>query len=182
MDNIIGKFCPLCKHKNNIDATVCEFCGALFSAEHTTSYVTEKVVVPEEIPIPEPRTKTDELIPEGSIALFLVDHPKPIAIVDKDIVILGRKTEETVEEYVDLTPFGAYEAGVSRRHAMLVRKGHLFEIIDLDSTNGIFLNENRLVPARAYPLFSGATIRLGQFRIQVIIGPASAGENIEKKD
>lgn len=176
MDELQGKFCPLCKHKNLVDANVCEFCGALFSSERTTSFVTEKVPVPEEFPLPEPRTKTDELIPEGGIALFLVDRPKPIAVMDTDIFVLGRKTESSEEVSVDLSPFGAYEAGVSRRHAMIVRKEKHFEIIDLESTNGIWLNENRLAPAKPYPLFSGATIRLGQLRIQVIIGQVATGE------
>lgn len=170
MDNTEGKFCAVCKHKNLADATVCEFCGAVFDIRGTTSLTTERVIVPADFPLPEPRPKTDELVPEGSIAIFLVEHPKPIAVMDKDIFILGRKTEETTEEIVDLSPFGAYDSGVSRRHAMIVRKGRIFEIIDLDSTNGIWLNENRLSPAKPYPLFSGATIRLGQFRLQVIIG------------
>ncbi len=173
MDNFQGKFCPICKHKNSIDAKACEYCGAQFVSDRKTSFITEKVIVPADFPLPEPRTKTDELIPEGGIAIFMVDLPKPIAVLDIDIFILGRKTEETaekIEEIVDLTPYGAYAAGVSRQHAMIVRKEKYFEIIDMDSTNGVWLNENRLSPAKPYPLFSGATIRLGQFQLQVIIG------------
>ena len=81
---------------------------------------------------------------------------------------IGRPIEGTLEETVDLTPYGAFASGVSRRHAMVRRKKNGFEIIDLDSTNGSWLNEKRMTPTKAYPLPSGAMIRLGQLRLQVI--------------
>ena len=51
---------------------------------------------------------------------------------------------------------------------MIRRKKDRFEIIDLDSTNGTWLNEKRLTPTKAYALPSGATIRVGQLRLQVL--------------
>ena len=115
-----------------------------------------------------PRIKTDLLIPEGGIAIFLLDTPKPLAIRALDEFILGREIEGSQEEIVDLTPYGAFSSGVSRRHAMIRRKKDKFEIIDLDSTNGTWLNEKRLTPTKAYALPSGATIRVGQLRLQVL--------------
>jgi pSer/pThr/pTyr-binding forkhead associated (FHA) protein len=42
------------------------------------------------------------------------------------------------------------------------------EIINLDSTNGTWLNELRLVPNKPYPLTSGAQIRLGRMHLFTI--------------
>jgi pSer/pThr/pTyr-binding forkhead associated (FHA) protein len=85
-----------------------------------------------------------------------------------DEFVIGRQTEGTLEETVDLTAYSAFSSGVSRRHAMIRRKKKGFEIIDLDSTNGTWLNEKKLTPTKAYPLSNGATIRLGQLRLKVI--------------
>jgi pSer/pThr/pTyr-binding forkhead associated (FHA) protein len=52
---------------------------------------------------------------------------------------------------------------------MIRRKKTGYEIIDLDSTNGTWLNEKRLTPTKAYELQNGATIRLGQLRLQVLL-------------
>lgn len=51
-------------------------------------------------------------------------------------------------------------AGVSRRHLELYRQGPLFGVRDLDSTNGTFLNGQRLEPAAA--LTPNDVLRLGE--------------------
>jgi FHA domain len=169
MENNQGLFCPVCKRKNKPDAVLCAYCGAAMEVMPASPATTEKIgkatiVFPKETIAP----TTDVLIPEGGIAVFLVDSPKPIAILAVDEFILGRMLEGSLEEIVDLTPYGAFTSGVSRRHAMVRRKGNAFEIIDLDSTNGTWLNEKRMTPTKAYPLPSGTTIRMGQLRLQVI--------------
>jgi hypothetical protein len=181
MENIQGHFCPVCKHKNEPDAILCAYCGALMEAASKAPPTTEEmagvtIVFPKE----PPRIKTDLLIPEDGIAVFLLDIPKPIATLAVDEFILGRPMEGSLEETVDLTPYAAFASGVSRRHAMVRRKENGFEIIDLESTNGSWLNEKRMTPTKAYPLPSGATIRLGQLRLQVITGKAAKGEESSK--
>jgi hypothetical protein len=179
MDNVQGRFCPVCKHKNEPDAILCAHCGAMLEADitdkprKTTNKLTKATAA---FPKEPPRIKTDVLIPEGSIAIFLLDNPKPIAIMSAGEFVLGRQMEGSLEEIVDLTPYGAFAGGVSRRHAMIVRKKNGFQIIDLDSTNGSWLNEKRLVPTKAYPLPNGAMVRLGQIRLQIITGKISQGE------
>ena len=44
-----------------------------------------------------PRIKTDLLIPEGGIAIFLLDTPKPLAIRALDEFVLGREIEGSQE-------------------------------------------------------------------------------------
>ncbi|MFN3762975.1 MAG: FHA domain-containing protein [Anaerolineae bacterium] len=53
-------------------------------------------------------------------------------------------------------------AGISRRHARLLRRPDGWFLEDLQSTNGTFLNENRLPPGQPVPLSHGDLIRLGQ--------------------
>jgi len=58
--------------------------------------------------------------------------------------------------------------GVSRRHAIIRRAEFGFEIIDLTSRNGTWLNEKQLVPNRPYPFASGAQVRLGRMRLLIV--------------
>jgi hypothetical protein len=171
MDDLQVRFCPVCKHKNEPEAILCAHCGAMLEADLAgeSPKTTEKIARTTSVfPKEPPRIKTDALIPEGGIAVFLLDNPKPIATLTVDEFILGRQMEGSLEEIVDLTPYGAFAGGVSRRHAMVRRKKNGFEIIDLDSTNGSWLNEKRMTPTKAYPLPNGAMVRLGQIRLQVI--------------
>jgi hypothetical protein len=169
MENNQGHFCPVCKRKNKLDAVLCAYCGAALEPASKSPPTTERIGGPTSVFPKEPaRLATDGLVPEGGIAVFLMDVPQPIAILTVDEFILGRLMEGSQEEVVDLTPHGAFSNGVSRRHAMVRRRNNKFEIIDLDSTNGSWLNEKRMTPTKAYPLPSGATVRLGQLRLQII--------------
>jgi hypothetical protein len=168
MEDNQGIFCPVCKRKNEHDSVQCAYCGAELEPAPPSPPTTEKLAGAT-IAFPKPpRIKTDVLIPEGGIAIFLMDTPSPLATLAVDEFILGRVLEGSLEEIVDLTPYGGFSSGVSRRHAMIRRKKDKFEIIDLDSTNGTWLNEKRLTPTKAYPLPNGATIRVGQLRLQVL--------------
>ena len=166
MNNSQGHFCPACNRKNNSDAVICSYCGAaLIGTNPTTDKLSRTTKPISDKPI---RAKSDTLIPEGGIAIFLEDTPYPIAMLDAEEFIIGRQIEGTLEETVDVSSYNAFSTGVSRRHALIRRKTKGFEIIDLGSTNGTWLNENRLAPKKAYPLPSGATIRLGQLRLKIL--------------
>jgi pSer/pThr/pTyr-binding forkhead associated (FHA) protein len=62
---------------------------------------------------------------------------------------------------IDLAPFEAREAGVSRRHAALIRYHDALHLIDLSSANGTFLNSRRLRSDVPYRIISGDQIQLG---------------------
>jgi pSer/pThr/pTyr-binding forkhead associated (FHA) protein len=68
-----------------------------------------------------------------------------------DSIILGRgDVTMTPETYIDLTAYGAIDkGGVSRRHAVLQRVKRTITICDLDSRNGTYLNDARLIPHQA---------------------------------
>jgi pSer/pThr/pTyr-binding forkhead associated (FHA) protein len=51
---------------------------------------------------------------------------------------------------------------VSRKHAVLVRQGERFEVEDLSSLNGTFLNRKRIEKA---PLEDGDELQIGKYRL-----------------
>ncbi len=76
-------------------------------------------------------------------------------------MLLGR-ADGNVQPELDLTPFNGMGRGVSRRHAVLVATGDRLEIIDLKSTNGTFINGQRLAPFKPYRLRQGDELHLGE--------------------
>jgi len=50
---------------------------------------------------------------------------------------------------------------VSGHHAQIMPQGSCYELVDLNSTNGTFLNGQRLTPYVAHPLNNGDTLRFG---------------------
>jgi pSer/pThr/pTyr-binding forkhead associated (FHA) protein len=70
---------------------------------------------------------------------------------------------------VDLSQDNGYMAGVSRRHARIIRRGDDFFLEDLNSMNGTFLNRNKLPAHTPVPFQDGDEIRLGNLVLRVII-------------
>jgi hypothetical protein len=166
-----GKFCPSCKLWNAIDATVCVHCGVPFeeiSGEGTTiSDVTGGTygTLAETLKDIEQKSRN---VPIGGIAFFFPDTPRPFEVRTDDEFLIGRKTEEEREKIVDLIPYDAYGLGVSRRHVKIRRVADGYEAIDLESTNGTWINELRLTPNIPYHIPNGAFLRLGKMPLYVI--------------
>ncbi len=72
-------------------------------------------------------------------------------------ITLGRSEENDVV----LT-----EGGVSRRHARLERTERGWSVTDLGSTNGTFLEDNRLLPQTPESWAEGQTLRLGAYYLR----------------
>lgn len=108
------------------------------------------------------------LIPLDGIAVYIAGTAKPVFLNSGEVFVIGRKIEETSEPFLDLTNLGGYLLGLSRRHAKVRRTAFGYELIDLSSTNGTWLNDKRLIPHRPYPLSSGSQLRLGRMRFVVL--------------
>ena len=165
------KFCPACKYKNQADATVCAYCGAPLEFGQVSRTTTKHVPGTTATSLP-PITK-DALLktqaPRQGIAFYIQDRVEPIETRDDRQFMLGRKvTEDMGDAFVDLDPYGGFENGVSRRHAMIHQTKNGYEITDLASTNGTFLNNQRLIPNEPYPLHNGAQLQLGRMRLLVL--------------
>jgi pSer/pThr/pTyr-binding forkhead associated (FHA) protein len=82
--------------------------------------------------------------------------------------VVGRRDSSSFRPDVDLSLWGGYRSGVSRRHALLVRKpGHQLYLVDLGSSNGTFINGERLVPEQPYLLHDGDEIKFGHLVTRV---------------
>jgi hypothetical protein len=81
-------------------------------------------------------------------------------------VVVGRADALSgVHPEVDLNPFGAEAAGVSRRHARLTARDDAYWLEDLNSVNLTYLNDQRLTPDRPVRLKDGDLIRLGRLLV-----------------
>lgn len=168
------KFCPVCKNKNDRNAVVCIHCGASFDRyPPETGVTTKNADIPDLIAgeiLNAPIEK--ELIPEDGIAIYVAGSAKPVYLRFDTELIFGRKTDEPSDvPILDLTELGGYQMGLSRRHAMIRRTDEGYELIDLFSTNGSWLNDERMVPNKPYRLLSGAQLRFGRMRLLVLYNP-----------
>jgi hypothetical protein len=152
---------------NEQNALVCEYCGTVFVDLHLEDYETTKNVTS--------RGATDLLNasselkpPSQGLAFFLYGKTEPFSVLNEDLIYLGRLEKETTEVFVDLTLADGFNLGVSRRHAMIQRQENRVEIMDLHSSNGTFLNGNRILPEKFYELKSGTVIQLGRLKLIAI--------------
>jgi hypothetical protein len=103
------------------------------------------------------------------ILRLVMDSGLSVTIEPKQEMILGRRDPATgAQPDIDLTPYAGYRMGVSRRHAAIRRSSdtHL-DLWDLGSSNGTYLNGNKLVSYRPNRLHDGDEIRLGQMVMRI---------------
>jgi FHA domain len=168
--NTSGKLCPICQTENEETASVCSQCGALLE-ENPTKFV----AIPENIggqpsaPVRNVESFIDvALIPEDGVGIYVAGAFKPYYLYVYKELIIGRTAEATLEATLDLSDLDGFNMGVSRRHAMIRRTESGFEVLDLSSRNSTWLNAEKLVPNRPYPLASGSQLRVGEMRLLVV--------------
>lgn len=171
--NISEKFCPVCKNENALEASVCAYCGATLEESSLDSTAKTKTVdmpalVPEKVRY---FSINEATIPASGIAIYVEESFNPAYVDSNTEFVLGRKVGGTSEGMLDLAPLGGYHLGVSRRHAIIRRTAHGYEVLDLGSVNGTWLNDERLVPHKSYPLASGSHLRLSRLRLFVLYRP-----------
>ena len=103
------------------------------------------------------------MIPSGSRKLKFTP--------EKDIYI-GRSDQESLHNPdINLEEDGGGELGVSRNHAMIKfdKMGEGLVILDLNSTNGTYLNQYRLPPELPYPLKNGDEVQFGNLLVHIFL-------------
>jgi hypothetical protein len=175
-----GKFCPVCKNRNDASALICTHCGASLEKTPTEPTTTRQVDGQTDVPSEIRSQFADDLvIPAEGIALFLPGSTTPIAVRTEKEFIVGRAVKGMPEPLVDLTEFDGYVMGVSRQHALIRSTGSEYVLIDLQSSNGTWLNGQRIVPDKPYPLPSGTAVYLGRLRLFVLYQPPSSTKKPE---
>lgn len=179
--NISENVCPACRTRNEIHAIVCVHCGATLDDPFIDStYRTRTAALSE--------TETSELVsawlteetteltvPDSGVAFYVDGHSMPAYMDSQSEFVLGRSAGPTPEPLLDLAPFGGYSLGLSRRHALIRRTANGYEVMDLGSVNGTWLDDEKLIPHQPRSVLSGSHLRLGRMRIFVLYKPFAAG-------
>ena len=168
--------CPNCRHKEMLGAVFCSECGAQLVFDNgiptgkiKSSSNARKDDLKEDMTndILQPPPITDA----GSfVSLKILNKGEIIPVRDDMEVTLGRVSEgQPVFPDVDLTPYQAYEAGVSRLHASISKMGDRVSITDLGSANGTRINGQKISSQIPHPINHGDILTLGKLKMQVLI-------------
>ena len=95
-------------------------------------------------------------------------QPLVVSVDQIDDWIIGRgDPERDPTPDIDLSPYGALEAGVSRNHATLIWWHGALHIVDKGSANGTYLNGQRLMPDHPAPLSDGDRLTLANLTLSL---------------
>jgi len=176
--NTSGKLCPICGKENEDTTLICVQCGAELDKDTSTRIVS----IPENLDgqVNAPKGRIESLIdiamvPEGGLGIDIAGEFKPIYVQVNKKLIIGRATDPgwaSLETILDLSDQNATGLGVSRQHVMIQKTATGFEVVDLSSRNGTWLNAERLIPNKPYPFASGSQLRIGQMRLLIMYHPA----------
>lgn len=149
--------CPNCNAVLSSGKTYCERCGTTVGFDSPTLMVGKD----DRAELRRRHTDATTAPPPGTMALYLSGRASPLIIETQVPFTLGRSVPGNPRPTVDLLQYHAGIQGVSRLHAMIRRYEGGYILTDLGSTNGTWLNDERLVSQESRFLQSGDQIRLG---------------------
>ncbi len=104
------------------------------------------------------------------IEIEILDTGRKVLLSAEREILVGRlDTAHGIFPALDLTTDGGLEQGVSRRHARFYTRDGTCFIEDLDSTNGTFLNGERLTPYLPYAVQDEDAVMFGTLHVKVHI-------------
>lgn len=166
--------CPNCQYEELSGALFCSKCGAQLSqikeqvATNTIHTATiENAFDGISIPSfpPPPSDAADSIV-----ALHIISSGEIIHASGGKEFTLGRSSPgQSIVPDIDLTPYQAYETGVSRLHANIRIQGSQITVMDLESANGTRINGNPIDPHAEHSLVHGDILTLGKIKIQILI-------------
>ena len=165
--------CSNCHHEEYPGALFCSNCGAqIVQAQDRGSTTAIYTSIPDaamqmqtpSFPLPPTECK------DAVVALLVLDTEETIFLHSSEEFSLGRATAgQPIVPDIDLTPYNAYETGVSRLHASLSIKNQPITVQDLGSVNGTRVNGKKLSPHSKTSLSHGDILTLGKLKVQILI-------------
>ena len=164
--------CSNCKHTNMDGAVFCAECGSQLVGKD--DLITQTITTQKFDEVNKNRPKNDMYQPfDGSDAwgsLHLLDTGQVLPLSVRNEFTMGRISEgQPIMPDIDLSPYQAYAAGVSRLHAVIKRDGDRIIFIDLGAANGTYINGKRLAPNAEQVLNHGDIIALGKLKLQILV-------------
>jgi hypothetical protein len=156
--------CASCGYVNRVGVWLCEDCGAPLLKEiaSLTTRIKKAPVAPTGRQT-EASSGTASFDQDCSLVIRIQTGTKPVVVKIPERVILGRlDPARPLKPDIDLTDFGAVENGISRIHASIQRQNNTLLLRDIRSTNGTYLNGERLKPDDPQLLRDGDEVRLGE--------------------
>ncbi len=154
--------CHNCGTANREGELICHSCGTLLNVPATTRLngkVTGTI------------TRTGAPPTTLNMVTFEISgQAYQFPVHDGYSIAIGRgnaQSHRTNGTALDLIGMGGNEKGVSRQHALIRIEGTSAFLMDLDSTNGTYLNGQRLRPRRQHLLYSGDLIRFGGLEVRI---------------
>jgi pSer/pThr/pTyr-binding forkhead associated (FHA) protein len=167
--------CPSCQHEEYIGALFCSECGTKLpfqdlSVPKTAIYTGDSKIPSEPLQPSPPRKPQSKPLPESSVTLKVLDTGAIIPLEGGLEFTLGRVSgNQPILPDLDLTPYSAYESGVSRLHATIKVEKIGISVTDLGSANGTRVNGKKISPHTPQTLENGDILTLGKFKVQVLI-------------
>jgi hypothetical protein len=164
--------CSNCKYSNLAGAMFCAECGAQLVGKDKV--ITQNITTQQFEKVNEsiPRNDSYQQFEVGDAwgSLHLLDTGQVLPLSIRNEFTMGRISEgQPIMPDIDLSPYQAYAAGVSRLHAVIKRDGNRIIFIDLGSANGTYINGKRLTPNVEQALNHGDIIALGKLKLQILV-------------
>jgi pSer/pThr/pTyr-binding forkhead associated (FHA) protein len=163
--------CPSCSSSNLPGTLFCVQCGTYLPSGGPLR--TEPLPDQEEGRSAHPKldeTTGEIIVKPMSIEIHVLNTGRKVLLSIEQEILVGRlDAAHGIFPELDMTPDGGLEQGVSRRHARIyAREGTCF-VEDLDSTNGTFLNEERVTPYLPYAFKDSDLLTFGTMQLRVHI-------------
>jgi pSer/pThr/pTyr-binding forkhead associated (FHA) protein len=161
-------FCNQCGHRNPPSSNFCASCGAVLIVPGDDTTITFAAVDPGD-----PGDNTDDELAVtlddlagGPAALVVKRGPNAGSkfLLDTDLTRVGRHPDSDI--FLD-------DITVSRRHAEVMREGAGYELCDVGSLNGTYLNRERVERSS---LSNGDEIQIGKFKLVFFTGGGGGGQ------
>lgn len=163
--------CSNCKHANMAGAMFCTECGAQLIGRDALT--TQNISTDNFNRIKKSATGNLSVAYESEEAwasLHLMDTGQVLPLSARNEFTMGRVSEgQPIMPDIDLSPYQAYAAGVSRLHAVIKRTGSRIIFMDLGSANGTYINGKRLSPNVEQILNHGDVVALGKLKMQILV-------------
>jgi pSer/pThr/pTyr-binding forkhead associated (FHA) protein len=154
--------CSHCSSQQLEGTIFCSECGASLVAASSRGETTASLNLGASDDAPVAQVSRPSVSAAPTVSLVVINSGRRITIDASDDMLVGRKDNQRgIYPDVDLGLDGGYDAGVSRRHAIISPMGAGFAIEDLASANGTFVNGQRLPPQTATPLRHGDELKFG---------------------